>query len=189
MQFVFNCNSDFEFILPWKLIHQQKTQQIFERYKYLDHHVHLLSLIKNCVHSPSISEQIETQKSENMFEKLKSVRSEYLSRSPKGKWQFVRDIGILVLKTTGVPVLDPKFEVYWYSYAAGLVIFDVTLSFIHSVWYFMGRDPIKGVLNIPLYFGVLVPVRYISNSTGKYQYINFHVYPLSESLRSHMFWY
>lgn len=93
-----------------------------------------------------------------IIEKLSSIRSEYLNRSPKGKWLYVRNIGIHVLRTTGVPVLDPNFKIYWYSYAAGVVIIDVTLSFIYTIWYFMSRDPIKGMLNVPLYFGVLIPV-------------------------------
>lgn len=95
------------------------------------------------------------------IEKLKSVKAEYLSRSPKGKWEFVRNIGIYVLQVTGVPVLDPNFKVYWWSYAITGVILDVTISFAYSVWYYNFKviDPIKGLFNIPLYFGILIPVR------------------------------
>lgn len=72
----------------------------------------------------------------------------------------MRDAGVLFLRVTGVPVLDPNFKVYWWSYAAGGVILDVTISFIYTVWYYnyIESDPIKGALNVPLYFGLLVPV-------------------------------
>lgn len=96
----------------------------------------------------------------NLIEKFKTTKVEYLSRSPKGKWEFVRNTGIFILRCTGVPVLDPNFKVYWWSYAATGVILDVTFSFIYSVWYFnfMEKDPVKGLFNIPLYFGILIPV-------------------------------
>lgn len=94
-------------------------------------------------------------------DKIRSKKAEYMNRSPKGKWRVVRDAGIMVLGYTGVPVLDPNFEVYWWSYAAAAIIVDVTSSFIYTVWYYIyiEKDPIKGALNIPLYFGILVPVR------------------------------
>lgn len=101
-----------------------------------------------------------------LLENLISIKTNYLKRSPKEKWLFIRDAGILVLKTTGVPVLDPNYDIYWYSYAAGFVIFDVTISFIYSVWYYKDKDPIRGLLNIPLYFGVLVPVKPIFTFTN-----------------------
>lgn len=93
-------------------------------------------------------------------DKIRSKKTEYMNRSPRGKWCFVRDAGIMILRYTGVPVLDPNFEVYWWSYAAGAVIADVTISFIYSIWYYIyiEEDPLKGALNVPLYFGILVPV-------------------------------
>lgn len=113
---------------------------------------------------------------ESLFEKLRSIKTNYLRRSPKEKWLFVRDAGILVLRTTGVPVLDPNFKVYWYSYAAGFVILDVTISFIYSVWYYKDRDPIRGMLNIPLYFGVLVPVRLIFTFINQIKTLVFSIF-------------
>ena len=99
-----------------------------------------------------------------LIEKFKSAKAEYLSRSPKGKWEFVRNTGVTILRVTGVPVLDPNFEVYWWSWAAAGVISDITVSFIYSLWYYnyKVKDPITGLFNIPLYFGILVPVIQIS---------------------------
>lgn len=94
------------------------------------------------------------------IEKFKTAKAEYLSRTPKGKWEFVRNTGIMLLRVTGVPVIDPNFKFYWWSWACGGVILDVTVSFIYSLWYYNYKlkDPITGLLNIPLYFGILVPV-------------------------------
>lgn len=100
---------------------------------------------------------------QNLIEKIKSAKSEYLNRSSKGKWQFIRNAGILVLRITGVPVLDPNFKVFWWSYSCLMVIIDITLSFAYSIWYFNFKemDPIKGYFNTPLYFGIVIPVKYV----------------------------
>lgn len=65
---------------------------------------------------------------------------------------------------TGVPVLDPNFKIYWWSFAAAGVITDITLSFIWSLWYFNveKNDRITGLFNIPLYFGIMIPVNQTS---------------------------
>lgn len=90
------------------------------------------------------------------IKKFKRVKADYLSRSPRGKWEFVRNIGIFVLTLTGVPVLDPKYEVFWYSYAPGLTCLDIFISFFYTVWYFI-ETPLTGILVLPLY-GVVIPV-------------------------------
>lgn len=98
-----------------------------------------------------------------LIDKCQSIKRDYLRRSPKGKWLAVRNGGIFILRVTGVPVLDPNFKINWLSYSAGIVIVDVSISFVYTVWYFLHRDFVKGLLNIPLYFGVLLPVIYLLN--------------------------
>lgn len=96
-----------------------------------------------------------------IVEKIRFIKADYMKKNPRRKWQFVRDAGIKILRYSGVAFLDSKFEVYWWSYAAAVVIIDITLSFIYSVCYysFVVKDPIKGALNLPLYFGILLPVK------------------------------
>lgn len=95
-----------------------------------------------------------------LAKKYNSIKSNYLNKSPKEKWALIRNAGIAFLRSTGVPVLDPNFKVYWWSYAAAVVIIDVTISFAYTFWYyaFVEQDTIKGLLNTPLYFGILLPV-------------------------------
>lgn len=90
--------------------------------------------------------------------KYKSLKVEYLSRSPKGKWVFIRDIGIIVLTMTGVPVLDPNYKVTWFSYAGAIVTIDVFSSFFYTLWHF-SDTLIEGFLVTPL-FGILLPVNW-----------------------------
>lgn len=78
-----------------------------------------------------------------LLEKYRSIKADYLSRSPRGKWEFVRNIGIFVLKLTGVPVLDPNYELYWYSFAPMLCGINIFLSFCYTIWYYK-ETPITG---------------------------------------------
>lgn len=93
-------------------------------------------------------------------EKIEFIKKWYSNLSPKKKWALVRDLGTMFLRLSGVPILDPNFKVYWWSYAAGIVIIDVSISFAYTIWYYLWvvHDPVKGLLNTPLYFGILVPV-------------------------------
>lgn len=91
-----------------------------------------------------------------LIEKYKSVKADYLNRSPRGKWLFIRNIGISVLTLTGVPVLDPHFEVYWYSFAAGIAAINILLSFLYTLWYY-SETPLKRILFTPL-LGTFIPV-------------------------------
>lgn len=86
-----------------------------------------------------------------------SLKSEYLKRSPKKKWIFVRNVGIFVLTLTGVPFLDPNFKVWWYSYAGGFIGIDVFLSFLYTVWYY-ADTPSKAYL-FTAQLGIMIPVR------------------------------
>lgn len=100
--------------------------------------------------------QFKTKMFKTLTEKYKVLKEEYLSRSPRGKWEFVRNIGIFVLTLTGVPILDPTYEVYWYSFAPFVTCTDIFISFLYTVWYYR-ETPLTGFLVTPL-FGVVIPV-------------------------------
>lgn len=91
-----------------------------------------------------------------LFGKYKKIKKDYLNRSPRGKWEFVRNIGIFILKISGVPVLDPNWKISWYSYVPNVVYIDLLLSFIYTVWYH-SDTPLNGFLIIPTY-AVILPV-------------------------------
>lgn len=97
----------------------------------------------------------------NLIKKYQAIRSAYMNRSRRGKWEFVRNIGIFVLTLTGVPVLDPSFGVFWYSLAPGLTGLDIFMSFFYTVWYFWHTNPLSGILVTPT-FGFVIPVKIIS---------------------------
>lgn len=93
-------------------------------------------------------------------EKYKSLKSEYFNRSPRGKWHFVRNLGIFVLSFSGLAILDPNFKVWWYSYVAAFVTIDVSASFAYTLYYF-ADTPIQALLFTPL-LSILVPVNNLS---------------------------
>lgn len=90
-------------------------------------------------------------------ENYREKRAEYMRRSPRGKWEYTRNIGIFFLTLSGVSVLDPNYKVIWYSYVPGFVCMDILISFFYTIWYFIDT-PITGILVTPT-FGVVIPVR------------------------------
>lgn len=92
-----------------------------------------------------------------LIEKYRKVKDDYMNRSPKGKWMIVRDVGNMFLRFIGVAYLDPKFKVSWYSYAPAIVMIDVFLSCLYTLWFYSTDEPIKGILVISL-LGILTSV-------------------------------
>lgn len=90
--------------------------------------------------------------------KYKAIKTEYLERSPKGKWQFVLNIAIYAQKVIGFGILDAKFKVQWHSFSSGVAFVDCFISFIYTMWYF-SDTPLNGLLFISL-FGIAIPVRF-----------------------------
>lgn len=86
--------------------------------------------------------------------------ADYMNRSPKEKWKFVRDVGQMFLRFIGVPFLHPTFQVRWYSYVPAVVLMDILLSFFYTVWFYFGCETIKGFLIVSL-LGILTSVSFI----------------------------
>lgn len=79
-----------------------------------------------------------------------------MSRSPKGKWQFVLDIAVFVQNLTAVAMIDVNFDVWWYSYTSAIGFLDFFVSLVYTIWYY-GDQPIKGLLAFSM-MGILIPV-------------------------------
>lgn len=86
-----------------------------------------------------------------------AIKDDYLKRSPRGKWKFVRNTAIFILKICGVAAIDLNFKVTWYSFACAVVVLDVFLSFLYTVWYYSGG--IEGFLVIPV-IGIVFSVSF-----------------------------
>lgn len=95
--------------------------------------------------------------------KILSIKEYYLKKSPKGKWMFVRNIGIFILRLTGVAILDPDFEIHWHSYSSALTGVNFLISFLYTLRYWYQADEtLRALQAIPL-FGVVVPVSLFDN--------------------------
>lgn len=101
-----------------------------------------------------------------MFNYYNSIKTDYLFRSPKGKWLFIVNLGIFIQNAIGFSVLDPKFEVWWFSYAAGVVFLDIICSFFYTLWFYW-ETPLKGLLFIAL-LGIVIPVWLFVRCTVSY---------------------
>lgn len=93
------------------------------------------------------------------MEKCKSIKENYLNRSSKGKWLFIRNIGIVILKMTGVPILDPHYKVNWWSYGCAVGGINYSISLLYTLWYYADQ-PMRALQPFVL-LGVLIPVSII----------------------------
>lgn len=92
-----------------------------------------------------------------LIDKYKKHKEYFSDLSPKGKWLYCRNIGILILKLSGLPVLDPDWSPNWYSFVPGFLCSNIFISFFYTIWYYIDK-PITGILATPM-FGVVIPVR------------------------------
>lgn len=91
--------------------------------------------------------------------KFERIKIDYIKRSPKGKWIFVRDIGIKILQITGVAILDPNFKVWWYSYSPISVFCNFFACLFYTIWYY-SDNLLHGLKPFSL-FGVVISVKYM----------------------------
>lgn len=89
--------------------------------------------------------------------KYNGIKRNFLNRSPKEKWLFVRSVAISILKLTGADALSPDFEIWWYSYFPGFSSAVAFISFGYTVWYY-SDNLLKGILFLPM-FAIVVPVK------------------------------
>lgn len=90
------------------------------------------------------------------IEKLVEIRDDYLCRSPKGKWHFIRGIAEHFLRMIGIPVVSRDFKVWWYSDICSVCMANAVLSFFYTLWYYAG-EPIKGYLFVSM-FAIFISV-------------------------------
>lgn len=91
-----------------------------------------------------------------LIDTVKSIKDEYLNRTSRGKWMFIKNIGIFVLNLIGVRTLEPHLNVYWYTYssaATGILFF---ISMFYTFWYFR-HEPLRSFQNTAV-LGVVIPV-------------------------------
>lgn len=89
-------------------------------------------------------------------EKYKSVKQTYLNKSPRQKWLLIRDVGLIFLNVTGVPILDPKFRPNWFSYFPGILSCDYIFLMIYTVFYY-SHDPLRAMQST-CQLGIVLPV-------------------------------
>lgn len=88
--------------------------------------------------------------------KYVEFRDDYLYRSPKRKWDFIRCIAGYFLRMIGIPVVDHDFKVWWYSYMCAVCMANMVLSFLYTLWYY-ADEPLKGSLFVSM-FGIFISV-------------------------------
>lgn len=109
-----------------------------------------------------------------IIEKYKTLKREYLARTPREKWKFVRNVGRFLLIVVGVPVLNAKFYLDWYSFVPLAAIIDFFASTLYTFWH-LADEPIKALLPISC-FGIVIPVNtdiVLLHSTSACEYNSF----------------
>lgn len=119
-------------------------------YEYL---AHVSFSAVQCCSSWSPNNCYNHWKMSNLFKKLKS---DYLARSPREKWLFVRNMGLFVQKLLGLAIYEPSYKVSWRTYFTGFLLIQYFSSFAYTLWYY-ADNPLKGLLAIS-FVGTILPV-------------------------------
>lgn len=91
-----------------------------------------------------------------LIEKYKSLKSDYLSLTPREKWKVVRNALSVAFSCIGLKVFDPNFELRWYSYISAFTCVYAMTLFPYTIWYYRS-EPIKALSYTP-YLAILIPV-------------------------------
>lgn len=91
-----------------------------------------------------------------LIEKYKSLKSDYLSGSPREKWKLVRNASSYAFSFIGLEVLDPNFKLWWFSYISVFGFFYTIILCAYTSWYYRS-EPLKGLLYTPS-LTIMIPV-------------------------------
>lgn len=122
---------------------------------------------------------------DKLIKKYKSIKSEYLNRSPRQKWELIRNATIFVHTPLGHTALDPNYKPSWLSLIPMLVPIDVFISFAYTIWIYRD-EPMKGFLFTPL-ISVLVPVNTPNKTKQKTVYISFSYHTIENFISINLY--
>lgn len=77
-------------------------------------------------------------------------------KEPKEKCEFVRMVGITILQTIGIELLDPNYKPYALSYLAGFCLIDYFSLTFYTLYLY--RDDIWRAIEPTCIFGIIIPV-------------------------------
>lgn len=93
---------------------------------------------------------------EQLIHKYKSMRSGYFNQSPRGKWEYVRNMSESMINLLGLSVMDPNYKPRWYAYFPLVYLIEILFSYAYTAWK-NRNDPSKALCFIPC-FAVVIPV-------------------------------
>lgn len=98
-----------------------------------------------------------------MIQFFKKIRDAYrssveifLKKRPYEKWLNVAKIVIFSGRLIGVPIMDKKYKVYWYSWLTVFIAMSYFAAVFYTMWYY-ADEPLKA-LQSTVIAGIIIPV-------------------------------
>lgn len=92
----------------------------------------------------------------NTLKYFRDLKREYLAKSPRGKWEFIRDINIIPMNFIGTEYMEPNFRINWKTVIPPFIGLEYTLAMSYTLHYHKD-NPLKAMQATPL-LGIVIPV-------------------------------
>lgn len=92
--------------------------------------------------------------------RLQNIKQNYFAKSPLEKWDFVRQIQIILLKMFGLQILDSKFKAHFGTLLPFYLLFNYGGLLVYTLIYYR-KDPLKALIATPP-LGIYAPVSYLN---------------------------
>lgn len=92
-----------------------------------------------------------------IFRKIFDVIDDFDKKSPLQKWNYFRGAGSMVLRVTGVNILDPSFKIKPHSALCGFLTLEYVCMIFYNAWFF--RDNVFVACRALSAVGAALPVK------------------------------
>lgn len=92
---------------------------------------------------------------EYLFNRFKSIKLNYLAKSPLEKWHFVRQINYYLFKIIGVDFMEKKYKVNILTLIPILLVLNYYVLLIYT-WYYYRHNMYRALISSPA-LGTFIP--------------------------------
>lgn len=83
--------------------------------------------------------KIETLSIVELFKSLRTIRQDWITKTPYQKWCYLYSIGKAALKIIGIPLFEDDQKLYWYSRFPFVYITIHAALGVYTMYFYIGR--------------------------------------------------
>lgn len=100
------------------------------------------------------------------FGQFKNFKKKYLSKNPKEKWTFLRNITASILNVLGCDFMQKNFKLTFKSFVPATCLFLNIVLLIYNAYYYRNERMFMKVLQILSVFALFTPVRFFPSNNN-----------------------